>query len=106
MPRPERRMGTRQMFSGVIWVVVYSKPIDVTSLGPGAVVKVAARASLATRREISWTRDLTSFAAVDFERSLLSLASRHGCAETWTLEGTEAIVMVMAAAVRVQLKYV
>lgn len=48
-----------------------------------------ANASEPTRREISCTSVLTSFALVLPERSWLSLARKHGWLETWTLLGRD-----------------
>lgn len=48
-----------------------------------------AKASEERRRVISWMRFFTSLALVDFDRSWLSLASRLGCRDTWTLEGRD-----------------
>ena len=42
-------------------------------------------------REMSCINDLTSRAGVLLDRSWLSLASRHGCWETWTLGGRSAM---------------
>jgi hypothetical protein len=62
--------------------------------GPGEVVILAARASVPSMSEISWTRAFTSFALVFFDRSWLSFATRHGWLETWTLDGKLDIVRV------------
>ena len=37
---------------------------------------------------ISLTKAFVSLVPVDWERSKLNLARRHGCLETWTLDGS------------------
>ena len=41
---------------------------------------------------ISWTKDLTSRGLAVLDRSWLSLASKLGCWEMWTFEGSSAMV--------------
>lgn len=40
---------------------------------------------------ISWTKDLTSRGLALLDRSWLSLASKLGCWEMWTFEGSSAM---------------
>lgn len=54
--------------------------------------KPCARASQPTMVAISCTSALVSLALVDDERSWLSFARTHGCVETWTLDGSLAIL--------------
>jgi len=63
------------------------------TIGPGVLWTPFASPSQATIREMSCINDLTSRAGVLLDRSWLSLASRHGCWETWTLEGRSAMAM-------------
>jgi hypothetical protein len=55
-------------------------------------VIAVASASQDRIRDISWTRDLTSFESVVLERNWLNLAFRVGCDETWTLAGSDDMV--------------
>lgn len=123
MPRPDRRMGTREMVSGPTSVVVYSKPRGVWScivgkvavsiarhagsrgghcwgmagkltLGPAEAVMVWARASQPSIMEISCTNVFTSLGLVFLDRSWLSFANKHGWLETWTLGGRDGADMM------------
>lgn len=53
------------------------------------------RASAARSSEISWTRTLVSLDVVVAERSWESFARRQGWVETWTLEGREAMIVLL-----------
>lgn len=66
--------------------VVEQGEVNLT-LGPWTAVVAVASASQPSMREISWTSDLTSFAAVAWDRSWESLALRQGCDEMCTLGG-------------------
>lgn len=126
MPRPDRRMGTRERDCGSTEVVVYSNPMGVSSyashpvskslhvselavcglrwgqersvvvltLGPSTGVRAEARASTPTMVAISLTRALTSRVEVLFDRRRLSLPSKQGCRETWTLDGRDILEQV------------
>lgn len=60
-------------------------------MGPSHVAMERANASHDRIRAISWTKDLTSWAFADLERSWLSLACSDGCCEMRTLPGSEAM---------------
>lgn len=64
------------------------------TVGPGTLVSALPKASQPTISEMSCISVFTSLAGVDCDRSWLSLASRHGCRETWTLEGSADMLMV------------
>lgn len=113
-------MGTIDIVSGAIEVVSYSKPRGVLSfciahlstqpisnleipglfpikaltLGPVVAEITEPSASQPTISEMSCTSDLTSLELELPDRSWLSLASRHGCFETCTLGGRDAILFV------------
>lgn len=53
-----------------------------------------ASASEATRRAISWIKDLTSRACVDFERRRESFAETHGWVEMCAFVGRGAAMIV------------
>lgn len=59
------------------------------------VVRNLPRASAARSSEISWTRALVSLDVVVAERSWESFARRQGWVETWTLEGREAMIVLL-----------
>src|SRR4051812_42031951 len=107
MPRPDRRIGTRQILWGWTSVVWYSKPIGVTSCSsavsdyhgirrqprdageegrgtfpPEQGSRAVASASQPTISDISCTRDLTSLGRTLLDRSWPSFASRQGCFDT------------------------
>ena len=59
------------------------------TVDPLLVLKPAAVASVPTIMAISWTSAFVSRALAVLARSMESLTWRHGCDETWTLEGSE-----------------
>jgi hypothetical protein len=107
MPKPERRMGTREMVSGRMVLVGYSYPrwllvcLTVSCQtksarlergstgGPSLLLRPEARASQPSISEISCTSAFVSRGLVALSLSWESLAWRQGCVETWTFGGRD-----------------
>ena len=60
-----------------------------STVGPLVVLRPAAVASTPMIKAISWTSAFVSRAFAVLARSWESLPWRHGCVETWTLEGSD-----------------
>jgi hypothetical protein len=72
----------------------------ILTVGPGVEVSTFPSASQPTIKAMSCISVLTSLAGVLCDRSWLSFARRHGCWETWTVDGSGADILTDYRVVR------